>query len=145
MRDTGKVQKFHLPVSDDDIPLLLGIASSAPDYRLSLNLNKKLGISLKSIYPVEFRDEKDDEYRFSRFSDSESHMAYGLQLVSNRFGKYYLLSKLKNIDFLILIPGTTDEPDREKIIADIRETDSVTGVFSIDIKSLKDKNLKHLF
>lgn len=140
MHNTGNIKKFHLPVSDDDIPLLLGIVSSEPDYRLSLKLNKKLGISLKSIDPVEFTDETGDKFWFSRFSDPAS-----MQLVSNRFKKNFLLTKLKNIDFLILIPGLTDEKNREKMISDLRETDSITGVFTIDIQSLKEKNLKYLF
>ena len=72
MGNTGKIKKFHLPVSDDDIPLLLGIVSSEPDYRLSLKLNKKLGISLKSIDPVEFADEEGNKFRFSRFAGSHA-------------------------------------------------------------------------
>lgn len=145
MQNTGKIKKFHLPVSDDDIPLLLGIVTPEPDYRISLKLNKKLGISLKSINPVEFRDENGNEYCFSRFSDSSSQPAPGMQLVSNRFKKNHLLPKLKNIDFIILLPGSTDEQSYGKIIAGLRETESVTGVFTIDFKSLKDKNLKYLF
>lgn len=145
MGNTGKIKKFHLPASDDDIPSLIGIVSSEPDYRLSLKLNRKLGIALKSIDPVEFADETGAEFRFSRFSDSPSHPTSGLQLVCNRSLKNFLLPKLKNIDFLILIPGSTDEHILEKLTADLRETDSITGVFNIDLKALKDKNLKYLF
>ncbi|HAX93144.1 MAG TPA: IPExxxVDY family protein [Bacteroidales bacterium] len=142
---TGKIKKFHLSASDDDIPSLIGIVSSEPDYRLSLKLNRKLGIALKSISPVEFADETGAEFRFSRFSDSPSHPTSGLQLVCNRSLRNFLLPKLKNIDFLILIPGSTDEQILEKLMADLRETDSISGVFNIDPKALKDKNLKYLF
>lgn len=145
MGNTGKIKKFHLPASDDDIPVLIGVVSSEPDYRLSLKLNKKLGIALKSIDPIEFADEKGVEFRFSRFSDSPFHPTSGLQLICNRSLKNFLLPKLKNIDFLILIPGVTDESFLEKLMTDLRETDSITGVFNIDIKALKDKNLKYLF
>ncbi len=145
MGNTGKIKKFQLSASDEDIPALIGIVSSEPDYRLSLKLNRKLGIGLKSIEPVEFRDETGTEFIFSRFSDSPSHPTSGLQLVSNRSLKNFLLPKLKNIDFLILIPGSPDEKIIEKLITDIRETASVTGVFNIDVKALKEKNLKYLF
>ncbi|NLA49581.1 MAG: IPExxxVDY family protein [Bacteroidales bacterium] len=145
MGNTGKIKKFHLAASDDDIPVLIGIVSSEPDYRLSLKLNKRLGIGLKSIGPVEFTDETGTQFRFSRFSDSPSHPTSGFQLVCNRLLKNFLLPKLKNIDFLNLIPGATDEPFLEKLMTDLRETDSITGVFNIDIKALKDKNLKYLF
>lgn len=145
MSRTGKIKKFHLSESDDDIPVLIGIVSSEPDYRLSLKLNLRLGIGLKSIGPVEFADETGVEFRFSRFSDSPAHPASGLQMVCNRSLKNFLLPKLKNIDFLILIPGSTDKPFLEKLMADLRETDSITGVFNIDPKALKDKNLKYLF
>ena len=145
MGSTSKIKKFHLPASDDDIPVLIGIVSSEPDYRLSLKLNHRLGIALKSIDPVEFADETGAEFRFSRFSDSPSHPSSGLQLVCNRSLKNFLLPKLKNIDFLILIPGSADELFLDKLMADLRETDSITGVFNIDPKTLKDKNLKFLF
>lgn len=144
MGNTGKIKKFHLPASDDDIPSLIGIVSSEPDYRLSLKLNKRLGIALKSIDPVEFADETGAVFRFSRFSDSPYHPTSGLQLVCNRSLKNFLLPKLKNIDFLILIPGSTDKHILERLTADLRETDSITGVFNIDLKALKDKNLKYL-
>ena len=140
MKTNPKIKRIILNDLSDTGFVLLGIVSAEPDYRLSLKLNKKLGISLKSIDPVEFTDETGDKFWFSRFSDPES-----MQLVSNRFKKNFLLTKLKNIDFLILIPGLTDEKNREKMISDLRETDSITGVFTIDIQSLKEKNLKYLF
>lgn len=142
MKNSQKITKIHLTVNDEDIPAVIGIVSADPDYRLSLKLNKKLSISLKNIDPVEFQDEKGDKLVFSRFSDSSQPADSNFQLVSTRSGKNFLLKKLRNIDFLLLLNNPAKDP--EKIMSRVREIDSVTGVFNIEKKTLKDKNLKYL-
>jgi tRNA-binding EMAP/Myf-like protein len=142
MKNSQKITKIHLTVNDEDIPAVIGIVSADPDYRLSLKLNKKLSISLKNIDPVEFQDEKNDKLVFSRFSDSLQPADSNFQLVSTRSGKNFLLKKLRNIDFLLLLNNSVK--DSEMIMSRLREIDSVTGVFNIEKKILKDKNLKFL-
>ena len=142
MKNSQKITKIHLTVNDEDIPAVIGIVSADPDYRLSLKLNKKLSISLKNTDPVEFQDEKGDKLVFSRFSDSSQPADSNFQLVSTRSGKNFLLKKLRNIDFLLLLSNSAKDP--EKIMSRLREIDSVTGVFNIEKKTLKDKNLKYL-
>jgi len=142
MKNSQKITKIHLTVNDEDIPAVIGIVSADPDYRLSLKLNKKLSISLKNIDPVEFQDEKGDKLTFSRFSDSLQAADSNFQLVSTRSGKNFLLKKLRNIDFLLLLSNSAKDP--EMIMSRLREIDSVTGVFNIEKKTLKDKNLKFL-
>ena len=66
------------------------------------------------------------------------------QLVSNRAGKNFLLKKLINIDYLLLIHDRDKNLKQESIISQLREIESITGVFNIDFKTLKDKNMKFL-
>jgi hypothetical protein len=143
MRDSQKIKRIHLPVNDQDIPLLLGIVSADSDYRLTLKLNSKLGISLKSTDPVESED-KGVILQFSRFSDPPGTQDFRLQLVSNRSGKNHLLKKLKNVDYLLLLQKQFSENNQEEIISRIRDIDSVTGVFAIELKSFRDRSLKYL-
>jgi hypothetical protein len=145
MRNTPKITKIHLPVSEQDIPFVVGIVSADPDYRLSLKLNKKLAISLKNTDPVEFQPEDGKKILFSRFSDSSGAHDLHFQLVSNRSEKNFMLKKLKNIDYLLLLHNAAKDFNPEKVISKLREIDSITGVFNIEIKSLNYKNLKYLF
>jgi hypothetical protein len=144
MRNSQRITRIHLPVDEQDIPIVVGIVSSDPDYKLSLKLNKKLNISLKNTDPVEFPDEEGNKSLFSRFSDTPGAPDSHFQLVSNRSEKNFMLKKLKNIDFLLLFHNPAKNFSLENIMSQIRKIDSVTGVFNIDIKTLKDKNLKYL-
>ena len=143
MRNPQRITKFHLSVNEQDIPIVIGIVSSDPDYRLSLTLNKNLTISLKNTEAVEFQDDKGNKLHFSRFSDS-SGPDWHFQLVSNRSEKEFMLKKLKNIDYLLLLQKAEKDFSPERILSQLREIDSITGVFNIEIRTLNDKNLKYL-
>jgi hypothetical protein len=144
MRNSQKITRIHLPVNEQDIPLVIGIVSPDPDYKLSLKLNRKLCISLKNTDPVEFQDVEGKKFLFSRFSDTSVVPDSHFQLVSNRAEKNFMLKKLKNIDFLLLCQNPPKNFRLENVMSKIREIDTVTGVFNIDFKTLKDRNLKYL-
>ena len=144
MKNTQKITRIQLPVNDQLMPVILGLVSPDPDYKLSFKLNKKLNISLKNIDPVTIRDEEGKIFQFSKFSDSPQVQDSVFQLISNRTGKNFLLKKLTNIDYLLLLNDPEKNLKPENIISQIREIDSITGVFNIDVKTLKDKNLKYL-
>ena len=144
MKNSQKITRIHLSLNDQDIPVILGLVSPDPDYKLSFRLNNKLNISLKNIDPVTIQDEEGKYFQFSKFSDSRLAPDLVFQLISNRMGKNYLLKKLTNIDYLLLIHDSEKNLRPENIISQIREIESITGVFNIDTKTLKDKNLKYL-
>lgn len=144
MKNSQKITRIHLSVNDQDIPAIIGLVSPDPDYKLSLKLNRKLDISLKTIDPVTFQDEEGKIFQFSKFSGSSMVQDLVFQLVSNRAGTNFLLKKLINIDYLLLIHDKGVNLKQESIISQIREIESITGVFKIDSKTLKDKNLKYL-
>jgi len=144
MKNSRKITKIHLHLNDQDFPIIIGIVSPDPDYKLSLKLNKKLTISLKNISPVELRDKDGNEFLFSKFSDTTGVPDSSYQLISNRSGNNFLLKKLKNIDHLLLLHDTGKSLDLEQIMSLIREIDTVTGVFYFDFKTLRDKNLRYL-
>jgi hypothetical protein len=135
-----KVTRLKLDVDHGNDFVLLGLVSSEPDYKLSLSLNKSLGISLKNVQGIK---PDDQEHLFSRFSSGTSGDIV-FSLISNRSGKSHLLNKLKNIDFLMQIQDYENENDIEKITAELRKIEGITGVFAIDIDNLKDKNLSYL-
>jgi len=141
MKKIQKVTRLKLHNDENHDYILLGLVSAEPDYKLSLSLNKKFGISLKNISPLKIPG---IELVFSRFSNANDTRNNIFNLISNRADKAYLLNKLKNIDYLLQIMVSEDESDLNRITSNLREVDAITAVFNIDIKTLKDKNLHYL-
>ncbi len=141
MKKIQKVTRLKLQNDQNHDYILLGLVSAEPDYKLSLSLNKKFGISLKNISPLKIPA---TEQVFSRFSNANNPGNIVFYLISNRTDKVYLLNKLKNIDYLLQIMVSENESDLKDIASKLREIEVVSAVFNIDIKSLKDKNLPYL-
>ena len=144
MKSTPKVTRVKLNIEQNDDYILLGLVSAEPDYKLSLSLNKKFGISLKNISPLRLTGSEKSDITFSRFSNNDDPPHLMFKLISNRSGKIYLLSKLKNIDYILQIQISDKEADLNNITSRLREVDTVTLVFNIDINTIKDKNLHYL-
>lgn len=144
MKSTQKVTRVKLNIDQKNDYILLGLVSSEPDYKLSLSLNKKFRISLKNISPLRVTRDNESELTFSRFSNNDNLTDLVFSLVSNRSGKNFLLNKLKNIDYLFQIQNSNNEVNLKNIVSNLREIDTVTAVFNIDINTIKDKNLQYL-
>jgi hypothetical protein len=139
-----KVTRVKLNIEQNNDYILIGLVSAEPDYKLSLSLNKKFRISIKSINPLKLTNDKKSELIFSRFSNNHDPGDFIFNLISNRSGKYFLLNKLKNIDYLLQILISEREADADNIISSLREINTITAVFNIDISTIKDKNLHYL-
>ncbi len=122
----------------------IGIVSAEPDYKLSLHINKKFRISLKNSSLIKTIDEKGAEISFSRFSDSAKSHNLIYNLISNRSGSSFLLKKLKNVDYILQVYDSENGNTGDNIISLLREIESVSAVFKIDLSTFKDKNLKYL-
>jgi hypothetical protein len=144
MGSTQKVTRVKLKINQNNDFILLGLVSAEPDYKLSLLLNKKFRISLKNISPIRLTGDNVSELAFSRFSDSINSTDLVFNLVSNRSGKNFLLNKLKNIDHLLQVQYSDNEINLNNITSNLRQIDSITAVFNININTIKDKNLQYL-
>jgi hypothetical protein len=144
MGTRSKIKRVHLKINDDPESCFLGIVSAEPDYKLSLTLNKKLNIALKSVSPVVIETESDKKLTFSRFSDTSAspHLIY--DLVSNRSDKHFLFKKLKNIDYILQIHDPQNEIDTDHITTILRDTEYISAVFNLDTDMMKNNNLNHL-
>lgn len=144
MKSSQKIKRIKLEIDPNNEFILLGLVSAERDYKLSLSLNKKFRISLKNIPPLRLSVEDNPEFTFSRFSNNDDRTDLIFVLVSNRSGKSYLLSKLKNIDYLLQIQIPEKEVNLNLITSYLREIDTITAVFNINMNTLKDKNLLYL-
>ena len=144
MKSSQKVTKLKLNIEQDNDYLLLGLVSAEPDYKLSLSLNKKIGISLKNIAPLVLPGDNNSEQTFSRFSNFDAPSDLTFSLISNRTGKNFLLNKLRNVDYLLLIQNSERNTDLNKLTLSLREIKTVTAIFNIDLNTIKEKNLYYL-
>lgn len=139
MKTTPKITRVQLKINQNNESVLLGIVSAEPDYKMSLLLNRKLKLSLKNVTPIILHDESGSEIVFSKFSDSKALTGYVYELISNRYGKNFLLKKLKNIDYIFHIHNHDNKADFSQLASLLRNTECVTAVFSIDPNHLKTK------
>jgi len=144
MKTNPKIKRIILNDLSDTGFVLLGIVSAEPDYKISLSLNKKLGISLRITDPVVIDDEQGSKSIYSRFSYSCDSSGIVYDLTSNRSGKSVLLKKMKNIDYFFLIHNADNERDTGELLSMVRDAEYVTAAFKLEIESIKDKNLKYL-
>lgn len=144
MTGSQKIKRVQLTLNDQDRPMILGILSSDPDYKLSMKINRKLNLKLKSTEPVTIKINDSEDISFSRFSDHTAAAESAVSLVSNRSGNNFLLKKLKNLDFILLIHGESSKDRSAGISSSLREIDTITGVFMTGPDIFKDKNLKFL-
>ncbi len=144
MKSGQKIKKLQLSLNELYDITLLGLVCSDPHYKLSLKINKTLKVSLKSAAPVEIGTESGQNLVFTKFSDTGSFPEIILHLFANRCGTEFLIKKLKNIDYLLVINNQGSNTFPALSLTKLREIDSVTAVFTIDLKSLKDKNQEYL-
>ena len=124
--------------------ILLGVVSSEPDYKLSLSINKKFRISLKNTVPVKTGEGTDKALSFSRFSDTGRTPGIVFNLFSNRSEKNFLLKKLNNVDYIFQVYDPENESNIDQMVASLRDIESVSAVFKIDLNTFRDKNLHYL-
>jgi hypothetical protein len=147
MKKNQKITKVRLELNNENEFLILGIVSAEPDYKVSLSINKKLGLSLKSTTPITFSGDSGAEVAYSRFSDTTGSPELVYFLVANRTGNNFLIKKLKNIDYIFLIHDMESigiNRDSSLQISSLKESEFITAVFNVDISVLGEKILHHL-
>jgi hypothetical protein len=144
MKKPRKVTRVKLKIDQIKDFILVGLVSSEADYKLSLSLNKKFGISLKNISPVKINTDNGTELLFSRFSDISESPERIFTLVSNRSGKHFLIGKLINVDYILQVHDSDNKNIVSQITSSLRDIPTITAVFKIDTDTIKDKNLHHV-
>ena len=144
MKNPQKITRMHLSADDHVDLFILGIVTVDADYKISLKINNKLSLSLKGSESLIIREADGRELIFSKFTDNRITSDTVFHLLSNRSGKSFLIKRLKNVDYILLIndPDKTFSIDRATAL--LREIDTVTAVFYFDYKTLKDRNLKYI-
>ncbi|MBK7131424.1 MAG: IPExxxVDY family protein [Bacteroidales bacterium] len=143
MKKIQKITRVQLNIDHDEDTTLLGLVCAEPDYKLSLLINNKLSISLKSVAPLKPGEDDGTQLTFSRFSFSKKVHEISYNLISNRCGKIFLINKLKNVDYIFSVYDPGKILDSELLTSQMREIETVNAVFYIDLLTFKDKNLHY--
>ena len=102
-------------------------------------MNEKLEISLrKSNDHVIIRKETEQVFLVYTFYDEEAYLQYSL--IANKSENGFLIEELRNIDYFLQIHGDLTDNQQQKIISSVKNIKGVTGVFKLDINTLKSKN-----
>ena len=134
-----KKKKHKLTFQLDFDFFLLGISSSENDYRLSWEMNKALEISLKkNADHITKKKEIEQVFLVYTFYDEEVFLQYSL--IANKSEKGYLIEELRNIDYFLQIHGDLSDNQKQQIISSIKNIKGVSGIFKLDINTLKSKN-----
>lgn len=143
MKNNQKITRVQLKIDQEEETILLGLVCAEPDYKLSLLINNKLSISLKNIAPLIHGEGNGAQSAFSRFTYVKKALDISYNLTSNRSGKLFLLSKLKNVDYIFSVHDPEKILNPETLITVMREIETVNAVFYIDLLTFRDKNLHY--
>jgi len=135
MKNNLRITRHVIKPEDNHPFIFIGIVTTEADYRLSVFINKLLGISFK--HSGELTDDDNPENPgFSVFSTSP--LTYSL--ISNKKSGNFLIRKLKNIDFFLVLhdKSKTEKPD--VIAATLRKNPDITAVFIFNSQEIRDKN-----
>lgn len=139
MKETGKITRISIGTDQEENFDFLGIVTSEPDYRLSLLINKKLGISLKHSSEEIISDINNTSSSFSGFVTKDKEFA----LVSNKSGSGFLIRRLNKIDYFF-VTAKRNINSLDSITASFRELSGVTAVFVLHSHDIKDRNIEFL-
>ena len=101
-------------------------------------MNKKLKISLrKGNDHVIKKKEIEQFFLFYTYYDEEAYLQYSL--ITNKSENGFLIEELRNIDYFLKIHGDLSNEQKEHIFSSVRTIQGVTGIFKLDINTLKSK------
>ena len=126
-----------------DIPekeyIIIGISTSANDYKLSWAINEKFGINLQQNKTYKVITKKiTKEYIY--FSAELENLTYSL--IYNKSEKGSLIPELKNIDYFLKISGNNFAQIYKEIIFEIKEIKNISGVFEVNNSKIKKKTIE---
>lgn len=126
-------KKLHKLILDQNSNIILiGVVSHENDYRLSWTLNQKLAHKFVRIDDMQVYNAKYDlNVAYSRYF-LESKPELDCYLISNKSENGFLISKYKNVDFVLRISLGEGMESVNSILEDIKGVDVVITAFVLE-------------
>ena len=137
MKPSGKRLLHKLVIDDKFDHQFFGIVSHEPDYKTSLEINKKLNINLQNDQPA--RSNESDLAVFSRFTAKTKYSDHTYQLISNKSDSSTLSKNFPALDYLFVICGSLNSDIVDDAQSKIRDITYVTAVFLLDNNKLSEE------
>lgn len=119
--------------------LLIGIVCSHRDFRLCMELNRKLDINLSKQDEYTVFSNKRMEDQFFSFYEYNSEEDDRYNVISNKSQKGLLLPEQNQIDYLLLIRMNPMRIDEQELIDTLKEIPIVLGAYKLDAVKLKSR------
>lgn len=130
--------KRQLEVEDEFDFSLLGICTHVKDYRLSWEINQRLGIELEKSDSVRpFVEGEETDFPASTFNDEDNFLNY--VLIANKQDRKWLVPEQPQIDFLLKISGSQHDLELKKCKSQIQKIELVLTVIDLQPKILKSR------
>ncbi|RYY50050.1 MAG: IPExxxVDY family protein [Chitinophagaceae bacterium] len=124
----------------------MGIVAPVKDYTFTWHVNQKLGLKFRINNNLEIQlKKKNRNYFFSVYEFYEQHNGNVHYLYNNQNDGEYLLPEFKHLDFLWLIKGGDEEPDRTDTTALLQRIKLIPAVQLVnEMTNEKIKHKQHL-
>lgn len=118
---------------------VIGIVSSAKEYRLCHLLNKKLEKNFVRVDDLSMvLNKQGDDALFCMFVHTEDPAEKHI-LVGNRGNNAWFFPEIKNVDYLLIVRDPGSWFDIEETLRQVRSIEIVNGAYSIEFAKLKSK------
>ncbi len=136
-KKAGKLPK--LMVNVETTFSLIGIRTSEPIYKLSIELNERLKVNFLCDDVISFIHKKTNEkIEFAVFVSEDSVIR--MRLIANHFENYNLFDELKQFDYLLQLDGEWEIGELGFILYLIRNSSYTEYAAGIDVSILKNKD-----
>lgn len=134
-----KVKNIKLNISQELKFSIIGILTSEKDYKLAWLLNQNLDCNFVKTDNIELTDKNKliqsyTTYHFLHENETE------FKLIQNKNNISCFLEDLRNIDFFLVIYDENQDMAKE-LRAKISMIQGIDGVFLLDTKNIKSKNI----
>lgn len=118
---------------------LIGISSSARDYRLCWYINKFMPLRFYRDIDLTIYSEFGNESYHSCFKYSIENLETDLYILSNKSGSEYILPESKESDFLLISTEALNYEEEKLILNGLNKIEVVQTAFLLDPNSFKSK------
>lgn len=134
------MSKKILRIEFDFAISLIGISSTAKDYRLCWFLNKSLPFEFSRVEDLLLEIDEEEEAYFSRFQTRMPNLDTELFLLANKSHNGYLIPENKETDFFIISTEILPTAEQKNLLKTINKIEVVQSAYLIDPQTLKSKD-----
>ncbi|MCS6979588.1 MAG: IPExxxVDY family protein [Flavobacteriales bacterium] len=135
-------QRYHLDLSLDEMPLLLGLVSSLPEYTFAFHLDKTLHTRLTMTESFTFYHRKLRTFlEFIRYEYDQAEFFRFFRLVSNKCEGHFLTEKYGPLDYILVVFGDLTTGDRLDLAERVRQCPAVEFVRDILLDEREHREL----